>query len=101
MTQKANFVGDKYIYSTLTSSYSDFEMSFADKTFTDITKIVNIPDMGITDAATGATFEGPLGVDFSPVITVSSISIKYVLFSISILIHLYQCCFLYIPNPNL
>lgn len=67
----ANFVGEKYVYSTTTDN-DPYSMSFADKTFTDITRIENIPSLNIRDSATGELFQGPYGVDFSPVVTVSS-----------------------------
>ena len=77
LTQRPNFVGDKYVYSA-TSDYYPYTMSFANEAFTDISKIENIPSLGFTDSATGELFYGPFGVGLSPVITVSS-SIKRVL----------------------
>ena len=71
LSQKANFVGDKYVYTTA-DDYEPYTMSFADKDFTDISKIENIPSLDIKDSATGEDFYGPDGVDLSPVITVSS-----------------------------
>lgn len=72
-------MGDKYVYSTVDSDdYYPYTMGFADATFTNISKIEDIPSLNIADSATGDLFEGPFGVDFSPVITVSS-SIKRVL----------------------
>ena len=78
LSQRPNFVGDKYVYSTSDSDYYPNTMSFADATFTNISKIENIRSLNITDSATGDPFYGPFGVDLSPVITVSS-SIKRVL----------------------
>lgn len=81
ISQRPNFVGDKYVYSTTDSSADPNVMSFANEAFTDISKIENIGSLGFTDSATGEIFYGPYGVDFSPVITVSSSSsIKHVLF---------------------
>lgn len=72
LSQMANFVGDKYVYSTV-KDWDPYTMSFADKNFTDISRIENIPSLNISDSATGERFYGPFGVDFSPVITVSSL----------------------------
>ena len=69
LSQKANFVGDKYVYMTA----DPYTMSFADKDFTDISKIENIESLDIRDSATGVRLkDGPYGLDLSPVITVSS-----------------------------
>ena len=70
LSQRPNFAGDKYVYSTVDGS-SPYTMSFADKDFTDISNIENIPSLDIKDGVTGEVFQGPYGMDFSPVITVS------------------------------
>lgn len=91
MTQQPNFVGGKYIYSSTDDCHDPKTMSFADPAFTDVTKIESIRDLGITDdLGSGEIFKGAYGVDFSPVITVSSI--KYILLYLYLhFISLYQC----------
>ena len=71
LSQMASFAGDKFVYTNSDGDCEPYSMSFADRTFTNITKIEDIPSLGITDNS-GALFHGPYGVDFSPVITVSS-----------------------------
>ena len=71
ISEQPNFVGDQYVFSVV-NDYDPFTMCFADADFNAITRIENIPSLNLTDSTTGDLFEGPYGVDFSPVITVSS-----------------------------
>ena len=83
LSQRPNFVGDKYVFSSIHND-DPYTMGFADKDFTEISYIKNIRSLDIRDSATGDLFYGPYGLDFSPVITVSSSSMElnvYVLFS--------------------
>ena len=62
LSQKANFVGDKYVYTVSDNDYDPYTMGFVDKDFTDISKIENIPSLDIRDSATGDLFYGPFGM---------------------------------------
>ncbi len=76
MTQRPNFAGGKWVFSTDNSDYDPNTLTFATPDLTDVSHIENIPDLGITDNSvnsTGEIFYGCYGLDFSPVITVSSI----------------------------
>jgi len=88
VSQSAKFVGDQYIYTNTDNNYKPFSMNFANQNFTDISRITNIPDLNLMDQATGDNFVGCYGVDFSPVIMVSLIFIKYVLFLLLRLIYI-------------
>lgn len=80
MTQRPNFAGGKWVISTDDDDYDPNTLTFADPAFTDVSRIENIRNLEITDNSvngTGEIFYGAYGIDFSPVITVSSI--KYIL----------------------
>jgi hypothetical protein len=69
ISQAAKFVGDQYIV----TGY-DYNIYFANQNFTAISNITKILGLKLMDQ-TGTQFKGCYGVDFSPVIMVSLISV--------------------------